>query len=134
MSGKAEPFDFGEGSAILQGPRRKSGMSTSGIIALIVICVVIVVCVLLGLVAGIRLSQAFNNPNVTQANFDRIRLDMTLKQAEEIMGGKGSQTPARDGTLFEWCNEGAFIVVGVADKNPRPDSKIVHVSGGGWKH
>jgi hypothetical protein len=135
MTGNADPFDFGEGSVSSQRPRRKSGMSTGSIIALIVI---IVFCVMPGLVGGIyflgSLSQAFNNPNVTQANYDRIKLDMRLKEVEAIMGGKGSQTSARDGALFEWRNGDAFIEVAVADKNPGPESEIFRVSGGGWKH
>jgi hypothetical protein len=137
VSRTADPFDFDEGSVSSQRPRRKSGMSTGSIIALTVGGVVIVLCVLLGLLGGfilLRSPFAFNNPNVTQANLDRITLDMRLKEVEAIMGGKGSKTSARDGALFEWRNEGAFIIVGVADRNPGPESKIVHVSGGGWKH
>jgi hypothetical protein len=134
MTKKADPFDFG-GAAGSQRPRRKSGMSTTGIVALSVVSVAFVLCLALGLLDGINfLGSPFDNPNVTQANLDRIRLDMTLKEVEAIMGGKGSRTPARDGTLFEWRNEDAFITVGVADKNPGPESKIVRVGGGGWKH
>jgi hypothetical protein len=47
MTGKADPFDFGEGPVSSQRPRRKSGMSTTGIVALIVAGVVIVFCVVL---------------------------------------------------------------------------------------
>ena len=138
MTGKADPFDFGEGYVKSQRPRRKSGMSTGRIIAVIVVGVIIGCSVLLGLFGGIYFlgssPLAFNNPNVTQANYDRIHLDMSLKEVEAIMGGQGSRTSARDGTLFEWRNDDAFITVGVADKNPGPESRIVHVSGGGWQH
>jgi hypothetical protein len=136
MTGKGDPFDLGEGP-IRERPRRKSGMSTGSIIALIV-GVVAVCFILLAVVGGIYFLGSsplfFNNPNVTQANYDRIKLDMSLKEVEAIMGGKGSPTHARDGTLFEWRNGDAFITVGVADTKPRPESKIVHISGGGWKH
>jgi hypothetical protein len=134
MTGNADPFDFGEDSVRSQRPRRKSGKSTGSIIGLSVVGF----CVLAGLVAGIyflgSLFQAFDNPNVSQANYDRIKLDMRLKEVEAIMGGKGSPTHARDGTLFEWRYGDAFIEVGVWDKNPGPESRIFRVSGGGWQH
>jgi hypothetical protein len=113
-------------------------MSTARIIALTLVGVVIVVCVLLGVVGALNFPGfpflGFNNPNVTPANRDRIKLDMRLKEVEAIIGGKGSPTYARDGTLFEWRNGDASIEVGVADTNPGPESRIVRVSAGGWDH
>jgi hypothetical protein len=106
-------------------------MSTGSIMALIG-GGLIVFCVLLGLLGDINL-LTFDNQNVTQANHDRIKLDMSLKEVEAMMGGKGSKTSARDGALFEWRNKDAFIIVGVLDKNPGPESKIVRIMGGGWK-
>jgi hypothetical protein len=139
MAGKADPFDFDDAEPSPRPrprPRRKSRMSTSRIIALIVVGLVIVVIVPWALLGGFNLFGlgAFDNPNVTQANLDRIHLGMKLKDVEAIMGCKGSRTDGRDGTLFEWRNGDASIEVAVADTNPGPDSTIVRVSGGGFKH
>jgi hypothetical protein len=136
--GKANPFDFDDESPSPPRRRRKSKMSTGSIIALIAVGVVVVIGVPWGLLGGIKFLGssfgAFDNPNVTQANLDRIRLGMTLKEVEAIMGGKGSPTSGRDGTLFEWRNGDASITVVVADTNPGPESKVVRFDGGGWKH
>jgi hypothetical protein len=139
MAGKADPFDFDDpepSPPLRSRPRRKSGMSTGSIIALIVVGLIIVVIVPWALLGGLNFLGlgAFDNPNVTQANLERIHLGMKLKEVEAIMGCKGSRTDGRDGTLFEWRNGDASIEVAVAETNPGPDSEIVRFSGGGFKH